>query len=236
MIDRGNLLIVGGSRGIGLALAIEALAKYSRVTVIAREEIDKIKELKINFISQDFNDVELIRHTLEIVQPSTLILCVAQGLYGNISDFPNDKVISCVQTTYLSTIIWLKEAILVLPVGSRIAWISSLTAKIKSNNWSFYASAKAGVEHFIRCIRESAKDRGIDITICYPGCLATEFHERSGTQSSKDAIDPSEIANDLLEAIDNRLEFWVSYLDKEAIEKAYQLDEIYQHKFKDSLK
>jgi short-subunit dehydrogenase len=231
-----NLLIVGGSRGIGLALVDEALTERKQVTVVARKETPDLKDLQVNFINQDFNDISLIRPLLTNIQPDLLILCVAQGLCGNLLEFSDAQISQCIQASYTSTIFWIKEAIKTLPDNSKIGWISSLTAKVPSHSWSYYASSKAGVAHFIECVREPAMSRGISITVCYPGCVATDFHRYAGTQIPQGAIQPSDIAKDLLQAVENRLEVWASCLDKDVIETAYKFDKTYRDTFRDSLK
>lgn len=231
-----SILIVGGSTGIGLALANEAVKKYKKITIIAREKTPEILPLNINFVQQDFNNIEIIRATLEMVKPNTIILCVAQGLYGDICHLENAQILNCINTTYLSTIFWIKEAINILPPKSRIAWLSSLTAKIPHNNWSVYASAKAGVEHFISSIREKAEQKEISITVCYPSCVATGFHEKAGTQTPKDAIKPSEISAELLTAIESGLTFWAAPLDRELINQIYQIRQYQKEPFNELVK
>jgi short-subunit dehydrogenase len=236
MVDRSNLLIVGGSRGIGLALATKAIENRDLVTVVARTKTDNFRNSEINFIKQDFNDISLARSTLATVKPDVLILCVAQGLYGDILSFSNEQIVQCIQTSYTSTVLWIREAIDVLPKNSKICWISSLTAKIPNYHWSYYASAKAGVGHFIECVREQAATRGISITVCYPGCVATDFHRYAGTQTPEGAINAAEIAGNLLQAVESRLEFWASDMDREVIDKIYELDKTCRHRFQDLLK
>jgi short-subunit dehydrogenase len=236
MGKKSNLLIVGGSRGIGLALVDEALTEKKKVTVVARKKTSDLEDLQVSFISQDFNDISLIRPLLTSIQPDLLMLCVAQGLCGNLLEFSDPQISQCIQTSYTSTIFWIKEAIRALPDNSKIGWISSLTAKVPSYNWSYYASAKSGVAHFIECVRESAMSRGISITVCYPGCVATDFHRYAGTKIPQGAIQPSDIATGLLQAVENRLEVWASDLDKDVIAAAYKFDKTYQDTFRDSLK
>lgn len=236
MNKKGRLLIVGGSKGIGLALAREAVKTYNDVIVMASSKTPELANLNVNFIAQDFNEITLIKPTLEQWQPDTLILCVAKGLYGDLERLSTEKIISCVHTTYVSTLFWIKEAINLLQTGSKIAWLSSLTAKIPNKNWSFYASAKAGVEQFISCAREKANQKGINITVCYPGCVATGFHKKAGTQIPKEAIDPSEIALELLEAIEEKVEIWAAPIDKEVIYEINQIVKTHQRNFKESLK
>jgi short-subunit dehydrogenase len=229
---RDNILIVGGSKGIGLALATEAATKYSNVTVIARNNTEKIKQLNIDFINQNFNDIDLIRTTIKNIKPNIVILCVAQGLYGDIFHLENDKILNCINTTYLSTIFWIKELINMLPSQSRVGWISSLTAQVTNHNWSVYASAKAGVEHFISSIREKAEQKKISITVCYPGCVATGFHEKAGTKTPENAINPDKISKELLIAIESGLMFWAAPVDREVINETYQIIQLHQNKFR----
>ena len=92
---KDNVLIVGGSQGLGLALANEAVTKYSNVTVIARNKTAQLEELNINFVNQNFNDLDLMRKTVKTLKPNIVILCVAQGLYGDIFCLEISSMVAC---------------------------------------------------------------------------------------------------------------------------------------------
>lgn len=215
-MENKTILIVGGSKGIGFFIVKEAIKKYRNVYVISRQKSKELNDLPINFIAHDINNNKDTKNLLENINPDILILCVAKGLYGYPETLLDSEIEAVFNTTYMSNIFWIKNSLQVLKCGSKIAWLSSLTAKLPDLNWCFYASAKAGVEHFVESIRENSKN--ISITLCYPGVVNTGFHENSGSKPPLITESRFLYAKELLEAVENKEDFWSSPLDKNLVE------------------
>jgi short-subunit dehydrogenase len=212
-----NVLVLGGSEGLGYCLAKDAASMGLVVTVLARHLNNQAAHLNIRFLSRDINDLTGIEDMFSSTQPDTVILNAAEGVWGH-GPYPEyRREVATMTTTFTSNAVWLCESLRLLPRGGRIGWISSLTALIPSQNWAFYSASKAGIEYLVRCIRPLSKKRGISVTVCYPGCLATRFHAKVCRPTPREAVDPSQISSELLRAIGDRKEFWAVESDRQIV-------------------
>lgn len=215
--SKQTVLIVGGSRGLGHAISKVALNQAHRVYVLSRTRPAELCELGAEHLAEDFTAEGVAHRVLQGVKPNMLIICAAKGLFQQVPDINEVDIISTAQATFIYPIVWLGEAIKTLQEGSRLGWISSLTARIPSDEWAIYAASKAGVEHYIECIRGTAEKGGISITTCYPGCLSTDFHIDSGGAMPDGAVDPQQIAAALLSSVGSGEHTWVAPMDADII-------------------
>ena len=217
MINK-KLLIIGGSKGIGLAIAKEAIKEYCQVIVLSRTYNEDLEKLNIQHIQQDFNNEALIDKTLCDIQPDIIIVSAANGLFFNdISTLKCNQIIDCLKGTFVSPILWISRAISIMSENTSICWISSLLTKLPNSDWAYYGASKAGVEHFINSIIPKARIKKINFTIVYPGCVDTNFHKDAGTILPKGAISADVISKDILLAIKKRELYWVANMDRSVI-------------------
>ena len=235
-VHRSSILIVGGSGGIGRAIALKAVTTYERVVIISRTNNSKLVAKGIECLRHNINTAGVATQVLSDINPRTLVLCAAKGLYETPNKIDEGKVIRTTMTTFTSSLIWLIAALSLMPRGGKIGWISSLTGRIPNEMWAVYSASKAGVEHFIKCVRTTFLQRSLSLTVCYPGCVATQFHANSGSSIPKDAIQPSEIAGPLLDAVEQRLSVWSAPMDREIINKLDSISEIASASYEGYLK
>jgi len=211
-MESKKVLIVGGSKGIGKEIAEVALRKH-KVYVVARTKNQLLEEAGVNFIISDFGYRHVAGEILRKLIPDILVLSAAKGLCKNILDIEETDIIEVTNNTFAYPLVWITEALKNLRTGSKVGWISSLTAKIPNKLWATYAASKSAVEHYIRCISSEAVKKGISLTICYPGCVDTNFHIDSGAMVPANAIKPEEISIDMFAAIESGVERWVAPMD-----------------------
>ena len=219
MAEIRKCLVIGGSEGLGLAIAAREHSRGSEVAVLSRKASNLSTAPNFIALEQDLNDLSLVSQTIKRVSPTYLYLCAAEAVAptkpGNY-----DSEVSAMRTNFVSTIVWLSESFDLLHPGSRVAWISSLTAVIPIEELATYSAAKAGVEHFLRCMRTRIERESISLTVCYPGCLETGFHAKSGREVPESAASPDSVVDDLLFAVDKRDEYWAADSDR-AVVNAY---------------
>lgn len=208
-----RILIIGGSKGIGLAIAKEAKTQNNEVFVLSRTTNSDLKQLQVNCITQDFTNEALIDKTLIETNPNILIICAAKGIYGEIKSIDFASVKSCCISTFISPILWMSRALFLLPKNSTICYISSLLAKLPNLEWVFYGASKAGVEYYIRSIEPMASNLQKNLCVIYPGCVKTDFHTDSGTSTPEVAVSPDIISKEILSAIINKKNIWVAPMD-----------------------
>lgn len=213
-----SLLVLGGTRGIGLHIARCARDCYERVVVLSRTRVSTIEDEGLEHLQVDICDPQAATRVLQSVQPQTLVMSASIGRFTRPERAVPEEIHAVCSTTFAAQVQWLTAALREMPCRSKIGWLSSLTARIPSEQWAVYGGAKAGVEQFLRSVRGAFAKRGISITVCYPGCVATGFHCAAGSSTPPGAVSPAEIGAPLLEAIELRHQLWAAPMDRECIE------------------
>ncbi|HEX8396246.1 MAG TPA: SDR family oxidoreductase [Pyrinomonadaceae bacterium] len=218
-----KVLIVGGSRGLGLALAGNFGSNGWETTVLSRTA-PHITDIKAEIILADATTKAAAKRYLREIEPNLLVINFAQGIYKHPELLEDSEVELIIETNAASVIGWVTAAIQLLPAESKIGWVNSLTALIPDENWALYAAAKASVNHFIECVRPAAARRGIGITVCYPGCLQTDFHRAAGLPAGlpTESVSPNSIVQLMREAIEDGQEFWAAQMDASIVEQYYE--------------
>lgn len=202
---------------MGFAIAALELSRGSEVAVLSRKASNRPISPNLLALEQDINDLSLVSQTIERISPNHLYFCAAEAVASTKSEL-YDREVGSMRTNFVSTIVWLSESFKLLHPESRIAWVSSLTALIPVEEWATYSAAKAGVEHFLRCNRKKVERKSISLTVCYPGCLNTGFHEKAGREIPQCATSPDLVVADLLAAVDRRDKYWAVDADRAAVD------------------
>jgi 3-dehydrosphinganine reductase len=179
-----NVLISGGSSGIGFALAKQFVTAGANVTILARRkellkdarsELLKMRQSDsqlIAAISADVCNYESLRKTVQgkVDQIDILINSAGIAYPGEFIEMDAKIFSDVIQTNYLGTVYLTK---LVVPgiVKRRCGYIvniSSLAALIGEFGYSAYAPSKYAVRGFSRCLRSELKAYGIDVSVVFP--------------------------------------------------------------------
>lgn len=221
--QKRKVLIVGGSRGLGFALARNFCGNGCETVVLSRTA-PRSNDIEFENILADAVEKGAAERHLREVKPNLLVINFAEGIYKQPESLIYTEVERIIETNAAGAIDWITAAIRLLPAKSKIGWVSSLTALIPDENWAIYAATKAAVNHFIECVRPAALRRDISITVCYPGCLQTDFHLAAGASSAPlvGAVSPDSIAKAMREAIEAGREFWAAEMDGLIVEKHYE--------------
>jgi len=184
MFKNKNVLISGGSSGIGLALAKQLFSLGSSVTIIARRK-DILNEAKteiekerigssqtIKSISADVSKYSELRSSLEKERPAVDILINSAGIAypGKFTELEPEVFYNVMNVNYFGTINLTK---LIVPemIGKRSGYIvniSSGAALIGIYGYTAYAPSKYAVHGFSRCLRAELKSKGIDVSVVLP--------------------------------------------------------------------
>jgi 3-dehydrosphinganine reductase len=179
-----NILISGGSSGIGFALAKRFTTLNANVTILAREKkklkraLDTMQSLRVsdqqllNWISADVSHYNWLQNTLDrrLGHIDILINSAGEAYPGKFADLPAEIFKQLIEVNYLGTVYLTKIVTpqMIARKSGHIVIISSMAALIGIYGYTAYASTKYALRGFSKCLRSELKPHKIDVSIVYP--------------------------------------------------------------------
>ena len=207
-----NVLITGGSSGIGLAVAKE-FGKYgANLFLIARNQkkLENAKKEIINSIPQTSSvnifpiDVSIQKEVENAVQAiidnhggiDILINNAGISFCGRVEDQSSEEHEKLLKINYLGTLYTLKAVYphLKKKPGSHIGFVSSVAGYLGVFGFSAYAASKFAMTGLAESIRNEAKDYGIGVTMIYPPDTDTPMYHQDIESKLPECIALSENA------------------------------------------
>jgi len=177
-LEHQSVLIVGGSRGLGLGV-VEALAAHNaNVTVIARDAArltDLKARLGVSVIAGDATDPSLAESAIREVRPSVLVLNAgATPVMSPLHKQTWESFSRNWETDVKATFHWIQAALKVpLPRGSRVLISSSGAAIAGSPLSGSYAGAKRMIWLMANYANGAASD--LDLGIRFQALLVGQI-------------------------------------------------------------
>jgi NAD(P)-dependent dehydrogenase (short-subunit alcohol dehydrogenase family) len=179
--------ITGASRGLGLALAEEALAAGKRVAATARRTAslsgltDKYGD-RVLPVALDVTDQGQAESAVQLTVErfGRIDVVVNNAGYANLApveDIAMDDFRAQVEAVFFGTVLVTKAA---LPIMRRqgsghFIQVTSVGGRITSPGLSAYQSAKFAVEGFAGVLRQEVGPLGIKVTLAEPGGMRTDW-------------------------------------------------------------
>jgi 3-oxoacyl-[acyl-carrier protein] reductase len=211
-----NVLISGGSRGVGLAVAERLAAEGYCVIALARGQSDGLKAAMakapaLHFMPYDLSDLdgipELVRDLKTKHGPLYgLVNNAALGTEGLLSNMHNSDIEKLVRLNTVSPIILSKYAVraMITAGEGRIVNISSIIASTGYSGLSVYGATKASMLGFTRSLAREVGRLGVTVNAVAPGFMDTEMttslsakdREKIARRSAlQRLVDTSDVAN-----------------------------------------
>jgi len=196
-----NVLVTGGSRGIGLAIARRLAAAGYNVIAVARRESDELREAirqikdgsgGLQFRAFDLSQVDAIPSFVKGLRDQFgaiygLVNNAGIGTEGLLATMHNSEIEALLRLNTLSPIILTKYIVrqMMADGAGRIINMSSIIATTGYNGLSVYGATKAAASGFTRSLAREVGKLGITVNAIAPGFVDTELTQGLGEDQRK---------------------------------------------------
>lgn len=188
----GNVIVTGGSRGLGLAMARGLAGAGHAVTAVARRESAELKAASeearaagrgaISFVAFDLADIDgiagLVRGLRKELGPiHGLVNNAGIGTEGLLAMMPNSDIERLIRINTTAPIVLSKYVVrqMMADGAGRIVNVSSIIASTGYSALSVYAATKASLVGFTRSLAREVGQLGITVNAVAPGFIETEL-------------------------------------------------------------
>jgi len=199
-----NVLVTGGSRGLGLGIVRKLAASGHSVLAIARKASEELTDTiaaastaqagSVRFVPFDLGDLEgipaLVRSLRKEFGPiHGLVNNAGISFEGALAMMPVPQIEQLVRINTVSPIVLTKFIVrsMMSDGGGRIVNISSVTAFTGFSGLSVYSATKASLVGFSRALAREAGRIGITVNCVAPGFVDTDM-TRSLSDELRDKI------------------------------------------------
>ena len=192
------LIITGGSKGIGKAIAKKYASKNYKVYSLSRStvKLENITQISVDLsnLKETESSFKILLTEFNIEQISSITLINNAGRIGKISSLENLKTEDIAKTIQLNTITPLVLSSLFISIlektncKKQIINISSGAAKTPYQGWSVYCTSKAGIDMMTKTIanEQIAIKNSVKCVSIYPGVVDTNMQTDIRNTQEKD--------------------------------------------------
>jgi 3-oxoacyl-[acyl-carrier protein] reductase len=197
-----NVLVTGGSRGIGLAIAQRLAGAGYCVIAVARRESDELGAAietatkagsgRIVFRSLDLSKTDAIPAFVKSLRDEFgaiygLVNNAGIGTEGLLATMHNSEIEALMRLNVLSPIILTKYVVrhMMADGGGRVINMSSIIASTGYNGLSVYGATKAAATGFTRSLAREVGKLGITVNAIAPGFVDTELTQSLGAEQKQ---------------------------------------------------
>jgi NAD(P)-dependent dehydrogenase (short-subunit alcohol dehydrogenase family) len=201
MADRLTALIVGASRGLGLALTEEWLKRDARVIATVRSDSKELKTLQERFPgSLEINIVDVV----DVASVRTLrdrlgdrkfdVLFVNAGICRAIEETPStvdeQDFINMMVNNALGPMRLIELFESLVPASGVLAVMSSELGSITGNagHWELYSSSKAALNMLMKCFAARHQGDARAMLLVAPGWVRTDMGGTTASLSVEESI------------------------------------------------
>src|SRR5579862_3118601 len=196
-----NVLVTGGTRGVGLAVASRLAADGYHVFALGRKESEELTKAiaahpagALNFVPFDLMQVDVIPDLVREMKAEHgpfygLVNNAALGTEGLLSNMHNSDIEKLVRLNTVSPMVLTKYVArgMMTAGQGRVINISSIIASTGYSGLSVYGATKASMLGFTRSLAREVGPLGVTVNAVAPGYMDTDMTQ-SMTQAQRDKI------------------------------------------------
>ena len=215
--DNNYAIVTGGSSGLGFELSKNLVMNGKNVIIIGRNK-EKLK-IAQNNLNEMNDDCIVLEYSLDISNESQvdkffedvrnkkitvdyLYNNAGKGFYGKVENISSKDINEIFNSNLIGLILMTSRFIgLTKNNGTytRVVNILSTAALVGKKMESVYNSAKWGARGFLESVRDEMKGTNIDVIICCPGGMNTEFWSDIESGYAFDTfMDPEWVAEEII--------------------------------------
>jgi 3-oxoacyl-[acyl-carrier protein] reductase len=187
-----NVVVTGGSRGIGLAISSRLAAAGYNVIAVARRESDELRDAiqgavrqgagGLHFNAFDLSEIDAIPAFVKALRDQFgaiygLVNNAGIGTEGLLATMHNTDIEALLRLNITSPIVLTKYVVrqMMADGAGRIINMSSIIATTGYNGLSVYGASKAAASGFTRSLAREVGKLGITVNAIAPGFVDTEL-------------------------------------------------------------
>jgi len=187
-----NVIVTGGSRGLGFGIARKLVEAGPRVAVIARKPTEQLTSAieqaerespgSFHFFPFDLSQIEKIPALVQTLRKELgpiygLVNNAAVGFDGLLALMPNSQIEQLIRMNTLSPIILTKYVVRTMMAdgGGRVVNVSSIVGFTGYSGLSVYSGTKASMIGFTRSLAREVGRKSVNVNAVAPGFLETEM-------------------------------------------------------------
>ncbi len=198
-----NVLVTGGSRGLGLGMARTLAASGFQVVALARKDSDALAAARddvardgrgaLHFHAFDLADIDGIGALVKALRRAFgafygLVNNAGIGTAGILASMPDSAIEQLIRMNITSPLTLTKYVVrsMMTGQGGRIVNVSSVVASTGYSGLSVYSASKASLIGFTRSLAREVGPLGITVNAVAPGFVDTELtHGLDSAQRAK---------------------------------------------------
>lgn len=187
-----NVLVTGGSRGLGLGIAQRLAASGYRVLAVSRKtsdqlgaaikDVDRVQAGSLHFVPCDLAEVEKIPDLVKTLRKEHgpiygLVNNAAMSFDGSLALMRNSQIEQLLRVNTLSPILLTKYVVRAMMAegGGRVVNIASIMGFTGYSGLSVYGATKASLIGFTRSLAREVGRMGVNVNAVAPGFMDTEM-------------------------------------------------------------
>src|SRR5947207_794729 len=194
-----NVVVTGGSRGLGLGIVRRLTTEGYRAFAVARkmsdqlasaiEQAEQARPGSLHFIPFDLGEIhdipELVRKLRKEHGPIYgLVNNAALGLDGTLALMHNSQIERLIRVNTVSPIVLTKYVVrhMMADGGGRVVNVSSIVGFTGYSGLSVYGATKASMIGFTRSLAREVGRLGINVNAVAPGFIETDMTQGLGDE------------------------------------------------------